>query len=402
MPDRSAACKNAVWTGLIRRSLVEGSTIEGASVSFSDQYVRAKLLVVDEEQPQSWKEVDLPKGSTFEDLRRSALQGLPKISTLPKPPESERSVSVAIPTHERPEHLNRCLGSLRAAIAGVPGAEIIVVDNANRTDRTERVVDDWRRRGLPVRRVSEVRAGTSRARNCALRSADSELVAFVDDDVVVDPAWLRGIRRGFSLDAGVVTGLVAPAELETEAQLLFERKMRWSNIRSREVYSIKSQKKYDFPFPFMAGNFGAAANMAVDREVALSIGGFDESLGPGTYCRGGEDFEFFVRSLRRGIRLAFEPTALAWHFHRRELTELRSQLFGYGVGMTGYLARTAAQPGRLRMAIVVAGAAKSLVGTRTREVSEGLPRSYAFAEFGGMLWGLGSFAREQSKRHHLQ
>ena len=79
-------------------------------------------------------------------------------------------------------------------------------------------------------RISTVRylrcdlPGLDRARNLALHAAEHPVVAFCDDDVQVDPGWLRALLRNYA-DPHVqcVTGLVLPQELATPSQEAFER-----------------------------------------------------------------------------------------------------------------------------------------------------------------------------------
>ena len=47
--------------------------------------------------------------------------------------------------------------------------------------------------------------------------------------------------------------------------------------------------------------------------------------------------DWFVRTLHHGFALAYEPGAIVWHRHRRDLDDLRDQLYGYGTGLTAYL-----------------------------------------------------------------
>ena len=79
--------------------------------------------------------------------------------------------------------------------------------------------------GGRVRYVREPRPGLDWARNRAIAEARGDVIAFTDDDVAVDPGWIRALVAAFGSDETVaaVTGLVLPAELETEAQVLFER-----------------------------------------------------------------------------------------------------------------------------------------------------------------------------------
>lgn len=123
-----------------------------------------------------------------------------------------------------PENLARCLKSLiPLQTAGDSQLfEIIVVDNAPSDERTKQLVSS-----LPsVRYTREVKPGLDFARNCALQTATGELLAFLDDDVVVDSQWLKGLQEAWAEnpDAGGFTGLVLPYELDTEAQIVFEKR----------------------------------------------------------------------------------------------------------------------------------------------------------------------------------
>src|SRR5258708_35162323 len=51
---------------------------------------------------------------------------------------------------------------------------------------------------------------------------------------------------------------------------------------------------------------------------------------------GGEDLDSFLRIVRHGLAIAYEPAALVWHIHRREFADLRRQMVGYGSGLTAY------------------------------------------------------------------
>lgn len=248
------------------------------------------------------------------------------------------SLSVVIPTRDRPE---RVLACIRSAIAtGYRGLEILVVDNAPSSDATEHAIAAA---GLPgVRYLREGRAGTSRARNLGLRAASGELVAFLDDDVLVDGAWAAALVKGFRVDSKVdcVTGPIVAAELETEAQVLIEEYGGFDKGFARRVLDPATPPAGAPLFPYTAGTLGSGANMAFRREAILGLGGFDVALGGGTASRGGEDLAAFLGILLHGSRLAYEPAMLVRHYHHRSYARLRRVLFGYGMGLGAYLART--------------------------------------------------------------
>lgn len=254
-------------------------------------------------------------------------------------PESRALISVVVCTRDRAASLADTLEALLRL--DHPSFEVIVVDNAPATGETAELV---RRRyaGDPrVRYVREPRQGLSRARNRGVSEARGEIVAFTDDDVIVDPGWLRGIDAGFGQDprVGCVTGLVPAAELRTEAQICFDQRVRWgSNLRPR-LFDLDEHRAPGALYPYAAGIFGAGANFAFDRAFLREIGGFDEALGAGSRARGGEDLDAFVRTLRAGRALAYEPSAIAWHVHRDEIGRLRRQMFDYGLALAAFVTK---------------------------------------------------------------
>lgn len=243
-------------------------------------------------------------------------------------------LSVAICSKDRWDWVDRLLASLEAVRDGEP-FEVLVVDNASSHDR---IAEVCAARG--VRCVREPRVGLDFARNRAIREATGEIVAFLDDDVVVDRNWLWGIRRAWAEnpDAGCVTGLVLPMALETEAQVLFElrggfrrgfRPLRYGPVRYKERH-----------YPAGAGRFGAGANMSLRRSLVLELGGFDEALDTGRPLPGGGDLDIFYRVLRSGATLVYEPQAAVHHEHRREMAVLARQYYTWGLGFTAYVVKS--------------------------------------------------------------
>jgi GT2 family glycosyltransferase len=232
-------------------------------------------------------------------------------------------VSVVICTRDRPQELAECLRSLQN-LSHHP-QEIIVVDNAPSTEATCQLVSQ-----MPgVRYVPEPRPGLSVARNTGIRHSIGKIIAFTDDDVTVHPNWIVQLQQSFqNPQVMAVTGLVIPAELETESQVIFEMN---HGCLSGEYHA----KTFDQEF-FQATKhrgvpvwtIGAGANMAFRREIFQQVGDFDERLGAGASgCS--EDSEFWYRVLAQGWLCHYEPTAVVFHYHRRELDSLKQQMYQY-------------------------------------------------------------------------
>jgi GT2 family glycosyltransferase len=248
-------------------------------------------------------------------------------------------VTVAVCTRDRTTDLARCLNSIR--MLDYPALDVLVIDNAPSSDATEQLV----RSAYPgVRYVREPKPGLNWARNRAIQEAQGEIIAYTDDDAVVDSQWVQAIARVFSENDGVmaVTGLVAPYELETEAQALFEKYGGFGRGFKRQWYGVAPNSNRRVASLYGgAGMFGTGANMAYRRSVFKQLGTFDPALDVGTITNGGGDLEMFFRILKEGHALVYEPGAIVYHRHRRDYLQLRTQLTNNGVGFFAYLVRSA-------------------------------------------------------------
>jgi GT2 family glycosyltransferase len=244
------------------------------------------------------------------------------------------SVTITICTHNQPLRLERCLAAIeRMDKMGVSPPEILVVDNAPPDQATAEVVA----RFPGVRYAEEPRQGLDFARNLAIEVATGEILAFLDDDVVVDRQWYAALRVAFARDSAVagVSGMLLPFELETRAQLLFER--RGGFRRGMEYRRFEGQDLPGNPlYPCGAGIFGTGGNMAFRRAVLQELGGFDEALDTGRPLPGGGDLDMYYRMIRAGHALVYDPRVVAYHEHRRTRAQLRRQYWTWGTGFMAY------------------------------------------------------------------
>jgi len=320
------------------------------------------------------------------------------------PDSSFGVISVVVCTRNRPLILATCLKRLRQL--NYDDIELIVVDNAPSTEETREcfvslVGDDQR-----FRYVREPVPGLSKARNRGLAEATAPYVAFTDDDVQVDPLWLKGIAAGFGRDplAGCVTGLAPPAELDDPSQQFFDRRYSWASHLEPRVFDLTGRGDDSPLYPYSAGLFGTGANFAVERELFLGLGGFDEALGAGSPAGGGEDLDAFVRVLRAGRSLVYEPSAIVWHVHRSGRRALRRQLFYYGVGLTAFLTKYVLnlRTAREIAARLPAGARRGARIWSSAEIGEPAPKVLVLAEVAGMCFGPIAYLRGRLRLRSLR
>jgi glycosyltransferase involved in cell wall biosynthesis len=208
---------------------------------------------------------------------------------------------------------NRC-GLLAAALESVvhsqiPEAiawEILVVDN-NSSDRTREAVEVFSSR-YPgrVRYLFVAKQGKSNALNAGIEAANGEVLAFVDDDVTVDPMWLQHLT--WPLLDGKWAGSGGRIFPQWDAP-----PPRWL---APQGWPVSGPLVY-FDRGTEAGELKESpvgANMAFRKEMFTKYGGFRTDLGPrpGSEVRN-EDSELARRLLAGGERLYYEPSAIVYH-----------------------------------------------------------------------------------------
>ncbi len=302
------------------------------------------------------------------------------------------SLTIAVCTRDRTASLRDCLTALVGLDYG-GDLELLVVDNAPSDDATAQLVAG----SFPgARYVREPRPGLDWARNRAVAEARGEVLAFTDDDVVVDRRWARALGAAFAEAADVmaVTGLVEPFELETPAQELFERYGGFGRGYTRAWFRLGPGDVDHIG----AGRFGTGANMAFRRRVFDELGGFDPALDVGTLTNGGGDLEMFFRVLQEGHTLLYEPAAVVRHRHRRDLPALHAQITNNGVGFYAFLVRSALAYPQQRGAIVAFGlrwwwgwSVRRWLLSHVRPTR--FPRDLIVAELRGSLRGLTRYPR---------
>ncbi|HEV3358409.1 MAG TPA: glycosyltransferase family 2 protein [Pseudonocardiaceae bacterium] len=268
----------------------------------------------------------------------AAIDGLPPVEPVPAGPYTPM-VSVVIPSAGRPDTAIRCARSILAT--GYPNLEILLVDNRPGTANSVPLKEFFGSDPM-LRYVEEPVAGASNARNRGAAEASGEIIAFTDDDAVVDHHWVSAIVAEFAdPDVDCVTGLVLPLALDTPAQRWFEN---WGGFGKGLARRRFTSAGVDGPvrpdesarlglYPFAAGLFGSGNSMAWRATAYRQLGGCDPLLGPGTPTGSGEDLELFIRLIRGGGTLVYSPHAMVRHEHRREAAALAKQMYSYGTGL---------------------------------------------------------------------
>jgi len=223
-------------------------------------------------------------------------------------------ITVVVCTYNRSVILTRMLESFFAQTCLDRVAhELILVDN-NSSDDTRSVVDGFAR--FPtLRYVFEPRQGLSGARNRGLAEARGDIVAFLDDDVIVDANWLAGLRACFDATGAHVVG--------GRSYLIFEADPPpWLGPHFRKYLSeVDLGPKRQI---CDSGHRLFGLNLAFRKAALLDAGGFDEALGRrGSNLLGGEEIATVSRILSAGGLVLYEPDAVVGHIIQADRLEWR-------------------------------------------------------------------------------
>lgn len=211
-----------------------------------------------------------------------------------------KSLSIAIATYERGEVL---LETVRALLAmPVKADELIVIDQ---TPAPPVAVADqlraWDAAG-DIRWLRLDRPSVPHAMNAGLQEARSEIVLFVDDDVVPSATLVSGHRAAYAA-AGNVWGVVGQVLQPGEEPLPVSSAAEPSGFRRDLSFRFCSTQ------PRSVANV-IGCNMSVLRSCALQVGGFDENFSGAAYRF---ETEFCRRLLGAGGEVRFEPQASLRH-----------------------------------------------------------------------------------------
>ena len=236
------------------------------------------------------------------------------------------SVSIIIPTCDRPDDLRHCLTHLQQLQTQRP-IEIIVADNRPLKGSAAKVLKDFPR----VKLIEELRVGSSYARNAAIAASQGDLVVTIDDDVTVPSDWLEKLIAPFNRPEVLsVCGGVLPLVLDTPAQLMFE------DLKGGLCFGFE-RKEVDRAWldSFQTGmppiwELGVSANAAFRSTIFAdpAVGLMEEALGAGTPAGGAEENHFAYKILRSGGTILYDPSVYVWHHHRRTLRAFYRQVQG--------------------------------------------------------------------------
>ena len=233
--------------------------------------------------------------------------------------------TIIIATCNRPDRLKKSLAAVRTAIdATGEKHSVIVVDNGSERPAKESVASFAQSTNSPVEYLQSEPRNKAAALNAGIRAAETEWLAFTDDDALPDADWLKSATE--FAEAGeyaVFGGRVVPGPLGDDLPEWLRNgadnpAMHGPAIVPYEPQSESGPLGGKTPVPLGACFFA-------HRDVFLKYGGYDEELWDtcGSAALGCEDAEFGIRVRKRGEAIGYCAEAVVVHPVNKERATLR-------------------------------------------------------------------------------
>ena len=210
-------------------------------------------------------------------------------------------VSIIVAAYNSQETIEECLKSILALNYPEGFFEAIVMDGGSK-DATVKIAEKF-----PIKVVS-IRLNAPAAYNYAMKIAAYPILGFIDADAKVEGEWLNKLAPHLS-DPKVagVSGSIETWNAE--------------NPWARSIgYELKNRYRRIGKF---TGRI-ATMNLLLKKAVIEEAGGWDEKL-PSQY-----DTDLGFRISAKGYKIAYEPSALCYHFNRPTLRAFYRQQLQYG------------------------------------------------------------------------
>jgi glycosyltransferase involved in cell wall biosynthesis len=222
---------------------------------------------------------------------------------------ADLTISIIIITSNRPFLLKHCLE--RVLAQPYPHKEIIVVDSSS-NDESEQVVAQYPE--VISVRLHGQRNNMPRARNEGIAVSSGDILAFIDDDSMVQPGWLATLVNAY-LDetVGAVGGRVIDMpepycnQVSGTPRLVV---LPWGRVirKGTGLFSTAQVEVDHLP----------GGNMSFRHEALEQVGCFDPNY---TLTNLREETDICVRVKKAGWHVVFVPTMAVTHFSLRPILD---------------------------------------------------------------------------------
>ncbi|TVR99171.1 MAG: glycosyltransferase family 2 protein [Rhodospirillales bacterium] len=228
-------------------------------------------------------------------------------------------ISVVVTTYNRADTLRETLACLARQDLAPTEFEVVVADDES-PDNTPDVVSELSAT-LPIRirSIRHPNRGPGYTQNRGIEAASAPLVLLIADDIWLKPQALRAHLESHDChpepEVAVLGRVVQSPRLTDTVFLRMHNPFRFEQFDGLE---------------WLPGYLFWACNISFKRAFMLTHGMFREDHGPGGLITH-EDAELGHRLGRRGLRIRYQPAALAEHYHHETLDHVLNRAYQRGL-----------------------------------------------------------------------
>jgi len=179
--------------------------------------------------------------------------------------------------------------------------EIIVVDDGSK-DNTLNIVKKYADKLI----INEKNSGPAVSRNKGIKAANSDLIILTDGDVILPDNWAENMYNALRENDVIMGKINIPESTFIGDSISALGFPAGGSVGFNKIWKVNKEGYTEH---------ASSCNMGIKKEIFEKYGYFDESFP----LAGGEDGEFPYRITRRGVKIKYEPNALAWHEPRTSL-----------------------------------------------------------------------------------
>lgn len=253
-------------------------------------------------------------------------------------------VSVVIPTRNRCNDLEECLESIFTHNYDRYDFEVIVVDNGS-ADGTKELCNRLMKVYSNLVYHFDSNPGLHVGRNTGIEISRGDILAYLDDDVIVSSGWLQGIIDGFKSSEEIVLigGNDIPLFLDSVPKWvdkLYEI-TRTDNVRMLLDFSCI---EFEGSNRQICPNFVFGCNFAIRKKTIIEAGGFLPDGMPKQYLQYRGSGETYVSEYieKKGYKAWFFPEVTVQHkvpSKRMTLKYIKEVAYRNGIGYSYSLIR---------------------------------------------------------------
>ena len=254
------------------------------------------------------------------------------------------------PSERREKELKRTLDSIFRQTH--QDFVILLVENYKNKKKIEPIVDRFKHKAQKIRVINNPKKKLSYLFDIGWRAVQTELIAYVADDVELEPEWLAEVHEELVSDknTGVVAGPILsscfPAGEMHRLYLLSQKNLilkiiAWpylhfaledkallpGNLFESGAYSLGAAIPEARDFPRQEIDLATTSSMGIRKSILEEIGGFDQR-----FNFNHADGDLFIRIKKAGYKIIFTPKAVS-HHHLRLGPSRNAYIIGLDTGI---------------------------------------------------------------------